>query len=72
MCLETGKVLKVSIEDKFKECGNENTIYVDCMNIIKILSPGDLVFVDDGLISFKVTEKFPAHLVTVYHMCMCV
>ncbi len=64
MRLDTGKVLKVSIEDKFKECGDENTIYVDYMNIIKILSPGDLVFVDDGLISLKVTERFPTHLVT--------
>ena len=64
MLLETGKVLKVSIEDKFKECGDENTIFVDYPNIIKILSPGDLIFVDDGLISLKVTERFPGHLVT--------
>ena len=54
----------MSIEDKYKECGDENTIYVGYMNIIKILSPGDLVFVDDGLISLKVTGKFPTHLVT--------
>ena len=62
--LETGKVLKVSIEDKFKECGDENTIYVDYTNIVKVLNSGDLVYVDDGLISLKVTEKFPTHLVT--------
>ena len=59
-----GQVLKVSIEDKYKEAGDESTIYVDYLNIVKLLKPGDLIYVDDGLISLKVTENFPTHLVT--------
>ena len=66
-----GNVLKVSIEDKFKESGNKSTIYVDYMNIVKVLSPGDIVFVDDGLISLKVTEICPTHLTTGWFWVCC-
>ena len=59
-----GDVLKVSIEDKYKECGDQNTIYVDYKNIVKVLEMGDIVFVDDGLLSLKVTEKCATHLTT--------
>ena len=78
MQLKTGNVLKVSIEDKYKESGDENTIYVDYMNIVKVLVPGDIIFVDDGLLSLKVTEKTPTHLTTGMHwyskfphLCLC-
>lgn len=64
MKLEMGNVLKVSTEDKYKETGDNNTIYVDYKNIVKVLVPGDIVFVDDGLISLKVTDKCPTHLTT--------
>ncbi len=32
-------------------------IYIDYDNIVKIILPGDLIYVDDGLISLKVTDK---------------
>ena len=59
-----GNALKVSIEDKYKECGDDSLIYVDYKNIVKTLKPGDIIFVDGGFISLKVTETCPTHLTT--------
>ena len=39
-------------------------IYIDYKNIVNVLDLGDIVYVDDGLISLKVTEKGPTHLTT--------
>ena len=54
----------MSIDEKYQECGDANCIFVDYKNIVKVLSKGDLVFIDDGLISLKVTEIGPTHLST--------
>ena len=62
--LKIGHVLKLSIEDKYKEIGDENVIYVDYKNIVKVCVPGDIVYVDDGLISLKVTDRNSTSLTT--------
>ena len=62
--LKIGHVLKLSIEDKYKEIGDENIIYVDYKNIVKICVPGDIVYIDDGLISLKVTDRNSTFLTT--------
>ena len=72
MELKTGNILKLSIDGKYKECGDESIIYVDYMSIVRDLKKGDLIFVDDGLISLKVTEKGPSHLTTGVCVCVCV
>ena len=62
--LKIGNVIKLTIDEKYRDCGDENMIYVDYKNIVNVLDLGDIVFVDDGLISLKVTEKGPTHLTT--------
>lgn len=64
IALKVGHVLKLSIDDKYKESGDENMIYVDYKNIVKVCAPGDLVYVDDGLISLKVTDRNSTSLTT--------
>ncbi len=55
--LDTGHVLKLSTDLKYRECGDATLIYIDYENIVKIILPGDLIYIDDGLISLKVTDK---------------
>ncbi|XP_003382927.1 PREDICTED: pyruvate kinase PKM-like [Amphimedon queenslandica] len=63
--LKTGDVLTLSIDEKYKDCGTGSLIYVDYKNIIKVVKRGEIVFVDDGLISLKVTDKTDTTLITV-------
>ena len=62
--LEAGKVFKLSIDEQYKESGTDQCIYVDYKNIVKIMNPGDIVYIDDGLISLKVREKNGTTLIT--------
>ncbi|KAH7640878.1 pyruvate kinase-like protein [Dermatophagoides farinae] len=54
--LVKGKTIKLTTNDEFKEkCSLEN-LYLDYKNIVKVVSKGSHVFVDDGLISLSVQE----------------
>ena len=68
--LVTGNTIKLSTDEKYYDCGDENTIFVDYKNIIKVIVPGDLIYVDDGLISLKVTSKGANWVMTgAYTLC---
>ena len=60
--LEKGEKIILSLDDSDKECGNKDKIWVDYKNLPKVIQVGDLVFIDDGLISLKVI----LHLSTIF------
>ena len=60
--LEKGEKIILSLDDSDKECGNKDKIWVDYKNLPKVIQVGDLVFIDDGLISLKVIF----HLSTIF------
>ena len=54
--LEAGKMMNIVTNEKFmEECTAEN-LWVDYKNIVKVLSPGKKIYIDDGLISVIVRE----------------
>ena len=56
--LEKGEKIVLSLDDADKESGNKDKIWVDYKNLPKVIQVGDLVFIDDGLISLKVSFHF--------------
>ena len=62
--LEVGKKLKLSTVEKYKLCGDENCIYVDHKNIVKVVELNDTIYIDDGLISLEVIGKGSKHITT--------
>ena len=52
--LKKGQTLTLTTEDGFK--GNDQKIRVDYKNIVRVLSEGNIVLIDDGLIACKVTS----------------
>ncbi|CAL1541077.1 unnamed protein product [Lymnaea stagnalis] len=55
--LTTGDSITVTINDDYKEKCSKSIVWVDYKNITNVLSEGSIIYVDDGLISLKVTEK---------------
>ena len=57
-------IFKLTIDEQYKETGDEKCVYVDYKNIVKIMEPGDTVYMDDGLISLRVRENNGTQLTT--------
>ncbi|XP_025408500.1 pyruvate kinase-like isoform X2 [Sipha flava] len=54
--LKKGEQIRLSTDKAFENSGNATNVYVDYPNIIKVVKPGNRVFIDDGLISLIVKE----------------
>ncbi|KAJ5888305.1 Pyruvate/Phosphoenolpyruvate kinase [Penicillium taxi] len=54
--IAAGHVIKITTDEAFAEACDENTMYLDYKNITKVISPGKLIYVDDGILSFEVVE----------------
>lgn len=50
-----GKHINIVIDQKYADNCDEENIYVDYPNILKIVKKGSLIFIDDGLLSLIVT-----------------
>uniref|UniRef100_A0A913HG51 Pyruvate kinase n=1 Tax=Strongyloides stercoralis TaxID=6248 RepID=A0A913HG51_STRER len=51
-----GKSIRLTTDPSFEKTSNSVNLYVDYKNIINVLEPGKLIYIDDGLISLKVDE----------------
>jgi len=54
--LEKGKSITLSLDKADFDIGTVDKIFVDYKNLPKVIAKDDLIFIDDGLISLKVTE----------------
>jgi len=54
--LKKGNQIKLSTDEKYYEIGDDSCIYIDYVNITKVLQVGGLIYLDDGLISLSVAE----------------
>ncbi|XP_052785646.1 pyruvate kinase PKM-like isoform X3 [Mya arenaria] len=61
--LETGNLIKITIDDQYYEKCSAEVLWVDYKNIVKVLKIADRIFIDDGLISIIVKEIAADHLV---------
>lgn len=56
MELVKGKKIKLTTDKEFMEKGNDSVVFVDYVNITKVVAVGNRIFVDDGLISLIAKE----------------
>ncbi|MBN3308920.1 pyruvate kinase PKM isoform X2 [Amia ocellicauda] len=54
--LKKGEMLKVTLDDAFKEKCDETIMWLDYKNLPKVVEVGSKIYVDDGLISLLVKE----------------
>ncbi|KAG0363911.1 Pyruvate kinase [Podila minutissima] len=51
-----GHQMIFSTDEKYAEVGTDKVLYLDYKNITKVLRPGKVIFIDDGVMSFRVLE----------------
>ncbi|XP_067652935.1 pyruvate kinase PKM-like isoform X2 [Haliotis asinina] len=54
--LKTGNTIKLTTDPQFYEHCSDEVLYLDYVNITKVMKVGERVFIDDGLISVIVRE----------------
>ena len=62
--VQSGDILKLSTDEKYKDCGDRDTIYVDYKKIVDTCYIGDVIYVGDEAIRLKVTFKDSTNLIT--------
>ena len=55
--LVKGAPITLTIDPSYEKRCNASTVYVDYKNIVKVVSIGSRIFIDDGLLSIIVEEK---------------
>ncbi|CAG5102630.1 Oidioi.mRNA.OKI2018_I69.chr1.g391.t1.cds [Oikopleura dioica] len=61
--LVKGEKITLSLDEADFEKGTKDKIYVDYKNLSKVIKKGDLIFIDDGLISVKAVDVKPNAIV---------
>ncbi|EEA21987.1 Pyruvate kinase [Talaromyces marneffei ATCC 18224] len=54
--ISAGTVFNVTTDDQYATASDNKNMYVDYKNISKVIEPGKLIYVDDGILSLKVLE----------------
>ncbi|KAK9479084.1 pyruvate kinase [Lipomyces japonicus] len=54
--ITAGDELIITTDEQYKNKCDNKIMYLDYVNITKVISPGRIIFVDDGVLSFKVLE----------------
>ncbi|XP_049490833.1 pyruvate kinase PKLR isoform X1 [Panthera uncia] len=62
--LVKGSRVLVTVDPAFRTRGDANTVWVDYPNIVKVVSVGSRIYIDDGLISLQVQKIGPEGLET--------
>jgi pyruvate kinase len=52
--ISVGKVLNITTDDAYATSCDTDNMYVDYKNITKVISPGKIIYVDDGVLAFDV------------------
>jgi pyruvate kinase len=54
--IQAGAELNITTDEKYATSSDDKNMYVDYKNITKVIEPGKLIYVDDGVLSFEVLE----------------
>ncbi|KAF2751754.1 pyruvate kinase [Sporormia fimetaria CBS 119925] len=54
--ISAGDVINITTDDAYATKSDNKNMYVDYKNITKVIQPGRIIYVDDGVLSFKVLE----------------
>ncbi|EMR71412.1 Pyruvate kinase [Eutypa lata] len=54
--LKAGTVMNFTTDEKYATSCDTKNLYVDYKNITKVIAPGRIIYVDDGIQAFKVLE----------------
>jgi len=55
--ISIGDEIVITTDEKYAKASDNKTMYVDYKNITKVIAEGRIIYVDDGVLSFRVLKK---------------
>jgi len=60
--ISAGHKMIFSTNDQYAESGTAEVLYIDYKNLTKVIVPGKVIYIDDGVLSFSVLEVGDDHV----------
>ncbi|AEO68147.1 ccc76ce8-6374-4049-8295-b7057c93aabc [Thermothielavioides terrestris] len=54
--ISAGTIMNFTTDEQYATCCDTQNMYVDYKNITKVIEPGRIIYVDDGVLAFEVLE----------------
>ncbi|GAA5817850.1 Pyruvate kinase [Mucor flavus] len=54
--IEAGHVFTLTVDDQYKDKCDGKVMYLDYKNLPKVIQPGKIIYIDDGILSLRVIE----------------
>lgn len=68
--LKTGDKMRFSIDEQYRDNGNESVMFIDAALVFSQIKTGSTVIIEDGPLTFVITEKGGSSIISPRTICI--
>lgn len=68
--LKTGDKMRFSIDEQYRDNGNESVMFIDAALVFSQIKTGSTVIIEDGPLTFVIKEKGVSSIISLRTICI--